>query len=82
MELDVWVTRTTPRPCHAGSATGAAVRGRGGHRRHELNTGSADFTISGDQVTFASLVLTELAYDPLADMVEEAIVDTLDGTTT
>ena len=46
------------------------------------NTGSADFTISGDQVTFASLVLTELACDPLADMVEEAIVDTLDGTTT
>jgi hypothetical protein len=27
-------------------------------------------------------VLTELACDPLADMVEEAIVDTLDGATT
>ncbi len=46
------------------------------------NTGSADYTISGNQVTFASLVLTELACDPLAAMVEESIVDTLDGTTT
>lgn len=46
------------------------------------NTGSVEYAISGDQVTFRSLSLTEVGCDPLAEDVERSIVDVLDGVTT
>ena len=46
------------------------------------NTGSVSYTTAGDQITFASLVLTELACDPLADNIERAIVDVFQDTAT
>lgn len=46
------------------------------------NTGSVDYTAAGDTVTFESLVITEIACDSLSATVEQAIVDTLQGTAT
>lgn len=46
------------------------------------NTGSVEYSIAADQVTFESLTLTEVGCDPLAENVERSIVGVLDGTTT
>ena len=82
-ELDAWVNPDDAEAVPRGIRD-STLRFEGGVATVDTscNTGSADYTITADQVTFASLVLTELACDPLSDMVEESIVDTLDGTTT
>jgi heat shock protein HslJ len=82
-ELDAWFTSAEAQAVPRG-ARDSTIQFDGGVAVLDTscNTGSVNYAIAGQQVTFQSLVLTELGCDSPAAAVEAAIVDTLDGTTT